>query len=471
MKYEHVIVDEFQDLTEGEQALFMRLRKPDGSFVALGDSKQSIYRFRGSDREGLSKLQQMDPTATITHIPMQDCFRCPASLVLAANDLMTLYPPPMEPRSQTVANIHHVYWKTPQAEANGLAKQIANNISAYPTDRHLAMVTRRDFGYLLRNALKAINPELSVDLGFSESLLETWPVREAFIFFCLLVDPDPATWRAWLGYQTPDRKGVYKAPKRNADAYLQLLTSTNDSIGLTTIELLAQEPRTKSRGSGGTNLWDRATRFLERRSALGNVEGSDALKVLLSIFDANQWAAGANATALTDFDIVRTRCTLLVDEVNEAKPDATVAELLQAIARRLRYMVATREPFEPLGKSSLKVTTLWGAKGLTADHVYLVGLCKEALPGNRRNDYPGSAVDYEEEQRRLFYVSLTRSRRTLVLSRATKIHVNKAKELGLSVERPKRGYWATLQMSSFLRDILPRLPEAKAGATWTGCGP
>ena len=43
--YQHVIVDEFQDLTLGEQQLFLELKDEEGKFVALGDPRQSIYAF------------------------------------------------------------------------------------------------------------------------------------------------------------------------------------------------------------------------------------------------------------------------------------------------------------------------------------------------------------------------------------------------------------------------------------------
>ena len=54
---------------------------------------------------------------------------------------------------KTAANIHVVTWKTPEAEAAGMAAAIVNNIHAHPSDRHLAMVTRRQFGYWLRDKI------------------------------------------------------------------------------------------------------------------------------------------------------------------------------------------------------------------------------------------------------------------------------------------------------------------------------
>ena len=74
------------------------------------------------------------------------------------------------------------------------------------------MVTRRQFGYWLRDKIAELDPELRIELGFSEGLLESWAAREAFLLFCLLIDPDPPTWRAWLGYQNAVTGKDFSAP-------------------------------------------------------------------------------------------------------------------------------------------------------------------------------------------------------------------------------------------------------------------
>ena len=466
-KYEHVIVDEFQDLTPGEQRLFMRLRRSDGFFVALGDAKQSIYRFRGNDRDGLSKLEQLDPGATVTDIPIDECRRCPSPMVEAANRLMTLYPPPMKPANDTPANTHVVHWATPQAEAKGMAGCIVDNIRTHPNDRHLAMVTRRRFGYTLRDEIKALDEELTVDLSFSESLLETWPVREAFLFFCLLVAPDAPSWRGWLGYKNPGSDGNFRAQKRNAAAYLRFLEFCDDNITLDAIENLVTERRMKSRGQGGANLWDRAKRFSDLKAEIAIEEDATATDIVSRVFQPDFWGADSSDAASLDMGLLRTTALAIVEELVENDPTAGKDKHLETLAQRLRYMIATREPFESGEDPDLQVTTLWGAKGVTADHVYILGLCGEALPSDRRPDYPGTDDDYREEQRRLFYVSITRSKRTLVLSRARRIHLGEAQQLGLSVGPTK--WWADLSMSPFLRDIIDVVPEAQPGDEWPGC--
>jgi len=114
------------------------------------------------------------------------------------------------------------------------------------------------------------------------------------------------------------------------------------------------------------------------------------------------------------------------------------------------------------------VTTLWGAKGVTAEHVYILGVCKEALPGQRRDEYPGTDAQYVDEQRRLFYVSITRAKETLVISRALLVGRGPAKQLGLTVTSGSQ-FWADLKMSPFLHDIMSVLPTAEPGDSWSGC--
>ena len=179
---------------------------------------------------------------------------------MAANQLMALSGvEEMVPVSEAAANIHVITWKTPEAEAAGMAAAIVKNIHAHPNERHLAMVTRRRFGYWLRDKMAELDPELRVDLGFSEGLLESWAAREAFLLFCLLIDPDPPTWRAWLGYQNSVTGKQFTAPGRNAAAYSAAPGGAGDEITEATIEALAAEPRGKSRGLGGSLIWERAS--------------------------------------------------------------------------------------------------------------------------------------------------------------------------------------------------------------------
>jgi DNA helicase-2/ATP-dependent DNA helicase PcrA len=472
--YGYVMVDEFQDLTPGEQELMFRLRRPGGQLLALGDPRQSIYRFRGNDRQGLAKLEKLvGEGGVVTDVPLKQCQRCPKQIVVAANQLMALSGvEEMVPVSEVEANIHVITWKTPEAEAAGMAAAIVKNIEAHPNECHLAMVTRRQFGYWLRDKIAELDPKLRVELGFSEGLLESWAAREAFILFCLLIDPDPPTWRAWLGYRNSDTGNNFSAPRRSAAAYLKLLAAAGDAITEATTDALAAEPRGKSRGAGGLAIWDRAKRFLDLRNKF-DWNGEDDMGFVSNLFDPQNWIGSQYDEekaegATLDLQLLREKTLALLKEEQERKPEDQPLKRLRKVAERLRHQIATNESLSTGEPSNLQVATLWGAKGVTAEHVYILGACREALPGERRNEYPGTDEDYFNEQQRLFYVSITRAKKTLVISRALRVGRGPAKQLGLTVTTGNK-FWADLKMSPFLQDIMSVLPNAVPGESWGGC--
>lgn len=461
--YRHVLVDEFQDLTAGEQELFRRIVEPDGNFVALGDPRQSIYAFRGNDREGLEKIARELAAETLV---LEECQRCPISIVNAANELMALSTSaPLKPTSTESGEIEVVHWGTPQEELKGMAKAIVVNIRAYPSERHLVMTTRRQFGLRIRNEIaKLAGEDIDIELTLSEGLLETWPVREAFLFLCLLFDPDPATWRAWFAYGNSTTQKPVLSPKRNANAYLNFLTACKDQITHDAVTDLAQRTSGRELGQGGSTLVDRAKRYVELYKAVDtSIEGEELLRDLLS---DDRWSRAE----LADLDAVLLDLSFVREQAVALFTESTADNRGQDAVRHLRYAIATREPFKKdvpitdVKRPVVQISTLWSAKGVTTENAYVVGLCGEAIPGMRRTEYPGTDDDFREEQRRLFYVTITRTKKRLVLSRPTKIRRGDARQLGLFVKGTEQ--WPQLKASTFLTDIQAFLPDSVEGKDW-----
>jgi superfamily I DNA/RNA helicase len=266
----------------------------------------------------------------------------------------------------------------------------------------------------------------------------------------------------------------FNASHRNSAAYLQLLKSANDAITDATIEVLAAEPRGKSRGTGGIAIWDRAKRFLDLRATFA-WNGNDSAQFVNNLFDPKHWIGAKYDEqkvegAKLDLALLHEKTLALLKQEQELKPEDVPVQHLRRVAERLLHQIATNEPLATGEPSNLQVATLWGAKGVTAEHVYILGVCQEALPGQRRDEYPGTDADYVDEQRRLFYVSITRARTTLVISRALRVGRGSAKQLGLTVTTGSK-FWADLKMSPFLHDIIGLLPTAVPGDAWGGCVP
>src|SRR5262249_33836116 len=152
-------------------------------------------------------------------------------------------------------------------------------------------------------------------------------------------------------------------------------------------------------GAGRRNVRLRAQRL---RALLGELPQTDDARTIVShVLAPERWIAENSAApelARDDIDRLRTEAERMLDEAEEA---LTLFSLVQ----HLRYRISTREPLGQDDEPDIKIVTLWGAKGLTADFVYLAGLCDEALPGPFDEDSTGLTEDeHELEQLRLLYV-------------------------------------------------------------------
>lgn len=83
-QYDHVFLDEAQDLNNCQKLFIEKILTPNGRLIAVGDSKQSIFSFAGSNINSFELLQQRPNTVTL---PLSTSYRCAKNIVKAANRL------------------------------------------------------------------------------------------------------------------------------------------------------------------------------------------------------------------------------------------------------------------------------------------------------------------------------------------------------------------------------------------------
>ena len=125
-QFDHVVVDEYQDLNRADQVLLDILTTNHG--VIVGDENQSIYRFRYAHPDG---IKEFDGTHDPTHDEdLDECRRCPKRVVILANSLiMNNHPgaatPRLRPRpGNPEGEVHIVQWRSMEQEASGIASYI-----------------------------------------------------------------------------------------------------------------------------------------------------------------------------------------------------------------------------------------------------------------------------------------------------------------------------------------------------------
>jgi superfamily I DNA/RNA helicase len=293
----------------------------------------------------------------------------------------------------------------------------------------LILCPRRLLGYGIRDALVAFN--IPTHSFYHEEALEPVEAQLAFTLLTLLAErQDRVSLRFWLGYGSPSwRKGEYARLRAHCERSGESPWDALERVGAGTLEL---------EHVGGI-----LGRFRELKARLAPLEALCGTVLVDALFPENQpWARVLREAALL-----------------KTTEDAVAAKVLDV----LRSSVS--QPEMPESGDFVRVMSLHKSKGLTSPVVIVAG-CIEGLIPTRSKD--GSLQEQQaslREQRRLFYVALTRATDTLVLSSVTHLPPKFAHKVGALV----RGSGATIA-SRFLGELGPAAPVAEKGANWQANG-
>ena len=389
-QFDHVVIDEYQDLTAAEQELVRMIWSESGTLTVMGDDDQSIYRFRFNHPEGIAEFNTDWPQCK--DLTFTDNRRCGERILTTANLMMAeagSNKPPMNWKSGRIGEVKAVQWETLDDEISGLVAYIQANAG----ESFLVLVPRRFIGYRLADAIGD-----DAKTAFAEQVLDHHVAQEAFATVSLLADPDDfVAARSYLGLHGKKRE---QAPRRNASGYASLPVGIG---GHALVKGIASGEIAVS-GAGQSHIRTRAKAAVE---LIGRA--LTPAEIIDECFDESlakgepdeekrQWLA-------EDLLELRTAAHELL--TLQETPDVS------RVTATLRYRIATRAP---LGASKteeprVRIMTLHSAKGLEADNVVIAGVADQFMPG-QDVDSPSVVA----EQRRLLYVAVTRARDNLIIS-------------------------------------------------------
>lgn len=430
--YAHVLVDEYQDLNRAEQLLIDQFAR-NGAQLAIGDDDQSIYGFKYAHPEGIVEFvpQHSDATSFETN----DCRRCPPLVVAMANALMTHQVQRLTARELTChdpekpQDVEVVRWPDTASEATGIARFI----SAYLQEHHdegiaggsvIVLAPRRQLGYLVRDALRELGiPSHSF---FREQELDADSAKRGYALLRLIVTPDdPVAIRWWLGFGSSTwLKGTYRRLREHCESSGQELRTVLDQLAAG--ELTFQ---------GGNRLVERWRDLNETLERFRGLTGPGLIDSLFPEEDAGCSGMRAVAEQMV---------------TPEMEPD----DVLEAVSN------AVQNPEIPEDSPFVRVMSLHKSKGLTADVVVVVGLVEGLMPFVRDGSEVQRAADLAE-QRRLFYVAITRTRRCLILSSPRRIRSDLAYRMNMRGMPSGASFSSTA--SSFIDEVVPPGPWPISG--------
>jgi DNA helicase II / ATP-dependent DNA helicase PcrA len=430
-RYDHVLVDEYQDLNKADQSL-IDLISMYGNLMVVGDRNQSIYGdLRYAHPEGIAEFYETHPGAS--RLELIECQRCPSLVVKAANKLITSSGLISKIGSE-LGEVHVVQWKSVEEEAEGVARFINEQIRRGDVlpGRVLILSPRRQLGYLVRKILHD-KYEQPVHSFFREEIVDSDSAKEALTLLQLIVNPnDLVAFRCWLGFHHAD----YRFKE-----YARLLKES-ELLGISPNDLLV-------RILGGThsvkNISGLFDRYRKLDELLRNLENKSDLEKFDAIFpQGEEWA-----------EPFRT----IVSLANDEQPE------LAKILKVLRDHIS--QPELPVDVEYIRIMSLHSSKGLDADLVVIMGCIDGLIPKtvNEKLTYSDQKRE-QEEQKRLFYVALTRTKKTLVLSSISYLSSKLAHRLKLKV--PEGVSVLRTSTSTFIsKDLRNVINNPVSGDKWT----
>lgn len=397
-KFKYVLVDEYQDTNKAQFTLVTILASRYGNITVVGDNDQGIYSFRGADISNILNFEKDFPGTKI--IKLEQNYRCTGNILKAANAVIKHNENKYEKKLWTEneeGSLPCLYQAEDEYdEANYVVKQIEH----LKTEEYLKP---KDFVILYR---------MNAQSRAIEDILRRENIPYKIVG----------------GLKFYERKEI-----KDTIAYLRLIHNTSDNLSL---KRIINEPK---RGIGKTSL--------DKIQEISDRTGTSMYEIIKHAeeFDLNR--VKANAEEFIN----------LIEDLRLKKQELSISELLKEVLNKSGYTRAlelentveaeTRmqnleefltvaiefeeesadntlpEFLESITLSSdvdemqdedntVTLMTLHSAKGLEFPVVFLVGMEEGIFPGYKSIGEPKEL----EEERRLFYVGITRAKQFLHLT-------------------------------------------------------
>ena len=398
---EVALVDEYQDLNLCDLTTIRTLAtRANAEVFAAGDDDQSIYSFRHAHPAGIRNFAGDYPGAR--EPILSECLRCGQAIVDLANWLIAQEPGRIAKNLQSVTawpgEVHLLRFRDQTMEAQDVARVIRAEIDAGSHPEDVLILLRSDpDGRVSRTIVDALGGQglqaylpraVQGDQERVQALLEYLILSQA------LEEEDRIDDLALRSLLQLEPNGIGPNRLWNVTTYC-LQHGIRFSAA---IDLFRENPA-EFAGTGLAGLLAAVDAIIERAEQFEQLADESFEDWLTRIADALGIAGDDLDTVL----IIGAEAQAEIER--HAADDLEGMTFAQAMAASMSKVADTLPPSFP---GYVTITTMHGAKGLSADLVFVLQAEDEALPG----DAVGIAYD---EARRLLYVSLTRARKKLFI--------------------------------------------------------
>ena len=435
-RFDHILVDEYQDTNLAQYVILKKLAAGHQNLCVVGDDSQSIYGFRGAQIQNILNFQKDFPQARLFRLERN--YRSTRTIVNAANTLIAhnegRIPKNCVSMGDEGEKIHLVRAYTEQEEALQIASAILTRMREEQAEyADFAILYRTNAqSRALEEQLRRRNIPYLIYSG--NSFFERAEVKDMMAYFKLAVN---------LNDDESFRRVVNKPARGIGDTSLQALSQAAQASGVSLFRAAAL-PSLESYGLRGPAIAKIRAFCALMENAAAEAVGGDAYNVAMSLaresglylfYKADTSIEGQSRFANVEelLNSVKGYIEEVEKEAVDEAPQVVLADYLENVSLLSNVDVAEDET-----NNRVALMTVHTAKGLEFPYVFVPGMEENLFPSG---GWLVSPQDLEEE-RRLFYVAITRAKRALQLSFAE--------------TRMRNGKHESNSPSRFLRELAPQ---------------
>ena len=395
-RFRHVLVDEYQD-TNVLQSQIVDLIGAHHRVMAVGDDAQCIYTWRGANVENILTFPDRHPGTVIHRIETN--YRSTPQILALANGVLLAQPrgrafeKELRPHRANSEKPYYVQTMDGREQAQFIVQRIRGLVDEGCSLRDVAILYRAHF-QALDIQLELARLQIPYQITSGVRFFEQAHVRDLVALLRFVFNPaDTAAWGR-IAVLLP-KVGDKNAQKLHAAALDHARLMQQDFVdALATDDVASRVPR------DAREEWPKFTASLRQvRDVMRTLKPHNAVEIALDGWYGD-YLKGAYANYESRLDDLRSL-------VGFASRHEDMHELL---AQVMLLGSETGDRSSDPTEDALRLTTVHQAKGLEYAAVFLIGLAEGSFPLRRAIE----AGDVEEE-RRLFYVAVTRARDELYL--------------------------------------------------------
>lgn len=395
-RYRYIMVDEYQDTNQAQFEIISILCEKHHNLFVVGDDDQSIYSWRGATPQNILNFDILYPNAI--KITMEENYRCSKNIIIAANALIShneiRHPKNLYSNIDSQYLIEYRVESNAENEAQAVAEQINKEQHEFSYDDVAIFYRINSQSRALEDAL--LNLNIPYNIYGCLRFYDRAEIKDIIAYLRLIINPSDDI----------SLVRIINVPSRGIGPKILSLVediAKKENISLfESCKILAAANMAKI--STKVNIFVETLNTI--KAQMSQLSLDSIVGELIKIIDYQSYLKNKFPDQYLDkmenvYELIN-----VISQYAERNENATLSDWLESIS-------LNREEDKP-GQKGVSLMTLHMAKGLEFRRVYIVGVEEGLLP-YKANSYINALL---EEERRLFYVGMTRAKEKLTILNA-----------------------------------------------------